>query len=133
MELVRGRLPGRNSETRSATFTGKVWLDPVFSGDGKVINNVFFEPNARSFWHRHEHGQLLIVTQGLGYVASREGEIFQVKQGDLVYTPPGQIHWHGAGPETCLGHLAISLGATEWLDALTEKDYQAACADWDKP
>ena len=69
MIIVPGHPEGQPSELRGATFTGPVWADPVLpSTDGTAINNVFFPPGARTFWHRHEHGQVLHVLAGSGLI-----------------------------------------------------------------
>lgn len=127
MQVIRGRAAGKGSERREQTFTGMVWLDPVLSAEGLVVNNVFFEPGAHSYWHHHEVGQLLIFTHGAGYVTNREGEVCAVRAGDVVYTPAGEVHWHGAGPDTYMHHLAVSLGSTVWLEEVSAEHYRSAC------
>ena len=75
MKINRGREAGTQSERRSETFTGEVWADPVLPSTGNVmINSVFFAPGARTHWHRHEAGQILVVTSGQGRVYSRDGK-----------------------------------------------------------
>src|SRR5215475_11446504 len=65
MKINRGREAGAASELRTATFTGEVWGDPVLpETDGVLINNVFFAPSARTHWHTHHQGQILVVTGG---------------------------------------------------------------------
>lgn len=125
MQVIRGRA-GKQSEKRGETFTGTVWADSVFKDADITVNNVFFEPKARTFWHRHEVGQLLIITHGAGYVASRDGEAHSVRAGDTVYFPAGEVHWHGAGPNSYMLHIAISLKNTEWLEEVSDEDYQKA-------
>jgi quercetin dioxygenase-like cupin family protein len=89
-----------------------------------MVNAVFFPPGGRTHWHRHERGQVLLVTAGRGYVQVRDGEGTWVAAGDVVHFPPGEEHWHGAGPESYLLHTAISLGTTEWLEAVSPADYE---------
>ena len=127
MRVTRGREADKTSELRGPTFTGDVWAEPVLAtGDGVTVNTVFFTPRARTHWHHHEHGQVLLVTHGRGYVQVRGGEGTWVRAGDTVWFPPGEEHWHGAGPETWMAHNAISLGATEWLDPVTDEDYDGS-------
>ncbi len=124
MKINRGRETGLPSERRSHNFTGAVWADPVLQSTGDVmINSVFFSPQARTFWHRHEGGQILYVTSGQGRVYARDGRGGTIGVGDTVYIPPGEEHWHGADSDTYLVHLAISLGASEWLDEVTDLEY----------
>jgi quercetin dioxygenase-like cupin family protein len=124
MRIIRGRDAGTPSENRTETFTGTVWGDPVLAGDGDVaVNSVFFAPGARTYWHRHERGQVLHVTSGEGRVYSRDGNGGTIRAGDTVYIPAGEEHWHGAGGTTYLVHLAVSLGKTEWLTPVTDEEY----------
>lgn len=68
---------------------------------------VAFEPGSRTSWHNHLAGQYLVVTSGMGWIQAR-GEKKQVIQaGDVVWTPPGVFHWHGATTTQSLRHLAI--------------------------
>ena len=125
MKINRGREAGLKSEQRSATFTGEVWADPVLEQTGGVmINSVFFATGARTYWHRHEHGQVLYVTSGQGRVYARDGVGGTIRAGDTVWIPPGEEHWHGAGSDSYLVHLAVSLGKSEWLDEVSEEDYE---------
>jgi quercetin dioxygenase-like cupin family protein len=129
MQVARGRLEGKGSELRTKTFTGKVWLDPMVAAEGLLLNNVFFEPGARTFWHRHAGGQILMVSQGHGYVVTREGEQASVRGGDVVHSPAGEVHWHGADADTFMLHLSVSLGATEWLEEVSAEEYAAVLRD----
>jgi quercetin dioxygenase-like cupin family protein len=127
MKVTRGHEAGMASDQRGPTFTGTVWADPVMATtDGVTINTVFFPPGARTHWHRHERGQVLLVTHGQGHVQVRDGEGTVVGPGDAVWSPAGEEHWHGASAETYLTHTAISLGVTEWLEEVTEDDYRAS-------
>jgi quercetin dioxygenase-like cupin family protein len=126
MKIVRGRHDGPASERTGTTFTGRVWGDVVMEAtDGVLINSVLFEPAARTDWHRHERGQVLHVTSGQGRIATRDGEAATIRAGDTVFFSPGEEHWHGAGADTYLVHLAISLGDTDWLEPVTDEQYRA--------
>lgn len=126
MHVAHGRAAGRPSEQRTATFTGTVHLDPVMSAPGMMINTVVFTPGARTFWHSHPGGQLLVVTAGRGIVASRAGEVHLVGAGDLVWAEPGEEHWHGACHDSLMTHTAVSHGSTEWHDEVSGPQYAAA-------
>jgi quercetin dioxygenase-like cupin family protein len=126
MRIARGRTDAP-SEKRSETFTGGVWADPVLPpADGIVVNDVFFEPGARTHWHTHEVAQVLYVLAGEGRVQSRDGSGFALTAGDTVHIPAGEEHWHGASPASYLLHLAVSVGQTRWLEPVGDDDYQAA-------
>jgi quercetin dioxygenase-like cupin family protein len=124
MKINHGREAGTSSEQRTATFTGEVWGDPVLpETDGVLINNVFFAPGARTHWHTHHQGQVLVVTAGEGRARARDGSGGELAAGDVVWIPPGEEHWHGAGPDSYMLHLAISLGGHDWLDPVTDEEY----------
>jgi quercetin dioxygenase-like cupin family protein len=124
MRITSGRASGKQSERRQDTFTGEVWGDPVLlDADGLTVNNVFFAPGARTHWHAHERGQVLHVLGGEGRAGLRGGEPQPIRAGDVVFFEPGEEHWHGAAQGSYVLHLAISLGATDWLEPVTDADY----------
>lgn len=123
MLTSRGRATGKPAEVRTATFTGTVYLDPVLRGGDAAVNDVTFTPGARTFWHSHPGGQLLIVKAGLGIVATRAGEVSIVRAGDVIWAVPDEEHWHGALADSLLTHLAVSLGATQWHGEVSGVDY----------
>src|SRR5579862_7392868 len=124
MRVARGRAKGALSEERGPTFTGRVWADPVLAAeDGVMVNGVFFEPGARTHWHKHEVAQILHVTGGEGRLQSRDAGGSRLTAGDVAHIPAGEEHWHGAGPETYLLHVAVSIGGTDWLEAVTDDEY----------
>ncbi|MBO0807021.1 MAG: cupin domain-containing protein, partial [Actinobacteria bacterium] len=110
---------------RGSQFTGTVFPYLTLpSTDGVVINNVNFTPGARTFWHSHERGQILLVTAGRGLIQAKGGPVHVLRAGDTVWAPPGEAHWHGAAPGSYLVHTAISLGTTEWAGAVTNAEYR---------
>ncbi|EGI78134.1 cupin 2 barrel domain-containing protein [Hylemonella gracilis ATCC 19624] len=90
---------------------------------------VTFEPGARTNWHTHPLGQLLIVTSGKGWTQCEHGERVEVNAGDSIWCPPGHKHWHGATDATAMSHIAITemLGgkAVDWLEPVSEAQYLA--------
>lgn len=115
---------GAPTEQRAATFTGTVYADALLDGtDGAAVTSVFFAPGARTFWHSHEHGQVLHVLEGRGVVGTGAGAPQPIGAGDVVWAAPGEVHWHGGGPDSMLLHLAVSLGHTTWLGPVTDDDY----------
>lgn len=127
MIIIRGGDSAAPSERRGTTFTGEVWAQPVLPGtDGVLVNTIVFTPGARTFWHRHERGQILQVLAGFGLVCSRGGQPQCLRVGDTVWVPPGEQHWHGASPDSFMSHTAISLGRTEWDEEVAAGDYAAA-------
>jgi quercetin dioxygenase-like cupin family protein len=126
MQIAR-RDAGVPSERREAAehVTGVSWADPVLAGGGLSVYHVFFEPQARTYWHTHDRGQVLLVTSGEGIVRSRDGSGGTIAVGDTVFIDPDEEHWHGAAPDSYMLHIAISLGAPVWLDAVTDEEYGA--------
>jgi quercetin dioxygenase-like cupin family protein len=90
---------------------------------------VTFEPGARTHWHTHPLGQTLIVTAGAGRVQAEGGPVRDVRPGDVIWFPPGERHWHGAGPDTAMTHIAITESengkAVDWLEPVTDAEYGA--------
>jgi len=111
-------------------FTGSVRVDPLFEAPepGRMRGaSVSFEPGARSNWHTHPLGQTLIVTAGLGYVQSWGGPMRVIRPGDVVCCPADEKHWHGAGPNSAMTHLAIQEAldgkVVDWLEKVSDEQY----------
>jgi 4-carboxymuconolactone decarboxylase len=113
-------------------FTGGVRVemlfearDPSHAGGGSVT----FEPGARTAWHSHPRGQILIVTAGTGRVQRWGDPVDEIRVGDVVRIPAGQKHWHGASPQAGMTHIAISEhrdGTTvEWMEQVSDEQYHA--------
>jgi quercetin dioxygenase-like cupin family protein len=119
------------------TFTGDAWFDVVARGEGESrvrVNIVRFAPGARNAWHAHAVGQTIHVTDGVGRIQARGGEMLTIRPGDSIHTPPGEWHWHGAAPDRFMTHLAIweapGDGAeTEWGDLVTDEEYGTGPAE----
>jgi quercetin dioxygenase-like cupin family protein len=121
-------------KTPAENFTGEVYLDPIFNGDGTsqlVVGLVRFTPGARTNWHSHANGQLLRCTDGVGLVVTRDGTAIRLRAGDTAWTPAGEQHWHGASGNSMMCHYAIldaagEADATTWLEPVTDEQYTAA-------
>jgi quercetin dioxygenase-like cupin family protein len=114
------------------TFTGDVWVDPITRGLPPSRLNVavvHFTPGARSAWHTHDGGQTLYVTEGRGLVQVRGHDGVELHAGDVVFTPDGEAHWHGATPHDLMTHLSITEGAPHWGDHVTDEEYAAASSE----
>lgn len=116
-------------------FTGTVRIDPLFQANEPTRASgayVTFEPCARSAWHTHPLGQVLIVNAGVGRVQRWGGPVEELRAGDVVWTPPGVKHWHGASPTTAMTHLAVQEQLdgknVEWMEKVTDEQYGAAPA-----
>ena len=113
-------------------FTGTVRIDPLFpvSAPARAAGNaVTFEPGARTAWHTHPLGQVLIVTAGCGRAQTAGGLVEVIRPGDVIVFAPGEKHWHGGAPTTAMTHIAVqeALDGTsvEWLEKVSDADYQA--------
>jgi quercetin dioxygenase-like cupin family protein len=111
-------------------FTGAVRVDPLFPANAPSRVSgalVTFEPGARSAWHTHPVGQVLIVTAGRGLVQQWGGPAEEIRPGDVVRIPPSVKHWHGASPSTDMSHIAIqeALGGrnVDWLEQVSDGQY----------
>lgn len=115
-----------------ANITGSVTVDPIYAPNDHTPNSgglVTFEPGARSAWHTHPAGQTLIVTAGTGWVQEEGGAKRVVRPGDVVWTPPGIKHWHGATAENGMSHIAITNmrdgKGVEWMEKVADEQYAA--------
>jgi len=112
-------------------FTGTVRVDPLFQAPEPARvggASVTFEPGARTAWHTHPLGQILIVTAGRGWAQHEGGPIEEIRPGDVIWFAPGEKHWHGATPTTAMTHIAIqeSLNGkpVDWLEKVGEDQYR---------
>lgn len=125
-----GAQPSR--EAPAENFTGSVRVDPLFQAtaparaSGSLIK---FEPGARTAWHTHPLGQILIVTAGTGRVQRWGDPVEEIRQGDVVWIPPGQKHWHGATPNTSMAHIAIveqlDSKSVAWMEKVSDAQFGA--------
>lgn len=120
----------RGEITTSNNFTGKVWVNIMGAADTTLharFGNVTFGPEARTNWHSHPGGQILLITEGEGYYQAKGQPCRLLRKGDVVEIPPNVVHWHGAGPDGEFAHMAISLNTDEggavWSGPVTEEEY----------
>ena len=129
MKITRS---GSNASAKGPSdwFTGTVRIDALFAAEAGARaagNTVTFEPGARTAWHTHPLGQVLIVTFGLGRAQREGGPIEEIRPGDVVRFEPGEKHWHGASPTTAMSHIAIQEALdgkpVDWLEHVTDAQY----------
>jgi 4-carboxymuconolactone decarboxylase len=113
-------------------FTGSVRIDPLFKANDPLHasgGRVSFEPAARTVWHTHPYGQILIVTAGSGWVQQWGSPIEEIRPGDVVRIPPALKHWHGATATTGMTHIALQEQlddkAVEWMEKVSDEQYHA--------
>lgn len=122
---------GRTAHGPADWFTGDVLIDGLREADDQSAigcAHVRFSPGARTAWHSHPRGQTLYVTDGIGLVAYRGGEVVEIRPGDVVYIEPGEEHWHGATPDRFMAHVAMQEADEQgevvtWLEHVTDEEY----------
>ena len=123
----RGEKGSGEMFTGNAYNTGLVDPDSILT---TAVGNVYFEPGARSNWHSHPAGQILIITDGVGYHQIEGKPIEVIKKGSVVKCPPNVRHWHGASAEVGLQQLYIvpntEKGIVNWNEAVTDDIYKSA-------
>ncbi|GAB4064081.1 cupin domain-containing protein [Ancylobacter sonchi] len=113
-------------------FSGTAAVTPLFPGNaethatGGLVN---FTPGARTAWHTHPAGQMLIITSGRGWVQEEGRERIVVRAGDVVWIPVGVKHWHGATASDAMAHIALSYmkdgNNVTWMEQVTDEQYAA--------
>lgn len=112
-------------------FTGTTYLT-MLSGRDDVFNapigSVTFEPGARTNWHKHSGGQILLVTAGEGRYQERGDSLVVIKKGDVVRIAPDVEHWHGASPDSWFAHISLETNIPDnqvtWLEQVTDEQYK---------
>ena len=126
------RIGTRPSATGPAEwFTGTVRIDTFLQplAPARAVGaSVTFEPGARTAWHTHPLGQILLITAGCGWAQREGGPVEEVHPGDAVWFSPGERHWHGATATTAMTHIAIQEQldgkAVDWEELVSEKQYR---------
>jgi quercetin dioxygenase-like cupin family protein len=110
-------------------FIGNAWLHQMVASDSlntTQVGSVTFEKGARTKWHVHPGGQILLATRGIGYYQEKDRPKRLLQKGDVVKCPPNVPHWHGASNDHEFIQIAITntaMGATVWLQQVTEEEY----------
>lgn len=115
-----------------ANFSGHVVVDPLFPATDETratTGLVAFAPGARTAWHTHPAGQLLIVTVGKGWVQEEGQPRREINPGDVVWIPADVKHWHGATDSNGMSHVAVSYMRdgknVDWMELVTDEQYNA--------
>lgn len=112
-------------------FVGKAWLSSLVVADSvntNAVGVVTFEPGARTNWHLHPAGQIVIALSGTGYYQEEDHPKEILRKGDVVKCPQDIPHWHGAGPDEEFVQMAITgrqNGPTLWMHAVSDEQYLA--------
>jgi quercetin dioxygenase-like cupin family protein len=112
-------------------FTGTAWLNSLIQADSlnqNAVGSVTFEPGARTKWHSHPAGQIILALDGIGYYQEKGSGKLILKKGEVVKCPANTPHWHGASTNSKFIQIAITgreKGETTWLEAVTDEEYNA--------
>jgi quercetin dioxygenase-like cupin family protein len=118
-----------------ARATPAAWLQELHKADALLNANIAvaeFLPNTRLAWHNHPGGQILLITDGVGYYQEKGKPKQIVRAGDVIRCEPGVEHWHGGSVESGLTYVAISpaqKGGTVWGEAVADADYLGPAVD----
>ena len=128
--ILNSIFPRGEKVVASNNFNGTVWLNRFISPSDSldcIVALVTFQPRVRTNWHTHPGGQILIVTEGVGYYQEKDKPRQIIHKGDVVKCPPGVTHWHGASPNGEFAHLVVApdteKGEVTWLLKVTEEEY----------
>jgi len=120
MKVIRN---GEGESKEGTTFTNTAYLNPLLQAQregGVKFTIVTFENGALTHWHEHPGEQILYILEGEGRVGNDQEEI-SVATGDLIYTGPGEKHWHGAAPGKSMTHISVTtVGPPIWYDEAPE-------------
>ena len=112
-------------------FTGEVRVTQLYPANNKMRSSggkVTFQPGARSNWHTHPVGQVLLVTEGVGRTGEWGKPVQEIRAGDVIVCPAGVKHWHGAAPDSAMTHISICEETepgkvVEWLEKVSDDQY----------
>jgi quercetin dioxygenase-like cupin family protein len=132
MEVINNQIFPQGEKITNQNFTGTAYLKMLIEADNvnpTAVGNVTFEAGARTKWHLHPGGQILLVTDGIGYYQEKGQSKKILHKGDVVKCLPNTPHWHGASSDSRFVQVAVTnnhLGATVWLEEVTDEVYLAA-------
>ncbi len=115
----------------NSNFSGTVYLNSLVENDNlndTRVGNVTFAPGARSHWHSHPGGQILMVTNGTGFYQEKGSPKTILRKGDVIKCPPNVAHWHGAINNDIFIQLSITRsdkGPTLWLQPVSDDEYNS--------
>ena len=115
-----GQQAGRGRGNFGANFTGKI---AVADSSDMRMSRIRFEAGARTNWHTHSAGQILLVEEGRGRLYEQGGDIVELRPGQPVLTKPNVLHWHGAAPDSHALQFSVYSGDLKWAEAVSDDEY----------
>jgi quercetin dioxygenase-like cupin family protein len=114
-------LVGSSYAQNAPLFTGK---SVVMDGKDLSAARRSFEAGARTYWHSHDNGQLLLVEDGRMRTQKKGGPVRELGKGESDYAGPKIVHWHGAVPGQALVQINVGFGGeTRWMEQVTDAEY----------
>jgi quercetin dioxygenase-like cupin family protein len=104
----------------ASNFTGTITVGETAA---MRMSRIRFEAGARTHWHLHSTGQLLLVEEGAGRLQELGDRMVELRVGQPVYTKPNVKHWHGASPNEAVVQFSVYSGTLEWLEPVSDADY----------
>jgi len=120
----------KGEKITNANFVGTAYLQPLIDADSlnsNSVGSVTFEAGARSKWHTHPAGQILLAIDGVGYYQEKGKPKQILRKGDAIKCPADIPHWHGASADTAFVQVAITgreKGETVWLEEVSDEEYR---------
>ncbi|HWK99866.1 MAG TPA: cupin domain-containing protein [Parapedobacter sp.] len=127
--ISREPIFAKGEKITNDNFTGTAWLNNLVDADSlnqNAVGSVTFEPGARTNWHTHPAGQIILALDGVGYYQEQGNPKVTLRKGDVVKCPAGIPHWHGASTDTAFVQVAVTgreHGETVWLAPVTDEEY----------
>lgn len=126
-----GKIFPKGMKLPNEWFTGNAFITPLVARDENndySIGSITFEPGARTNWHTHPRGQVLIVTDGVGIYKEKGKPAEFIRKGSVMNCPNDLEHWHGASKDHEMTHIAITNYKGEkqvsWLNPVTDEEYR---------
>ena len=129
-QLIPESIFPRGAKITNDNFKGTAYLKMLMDADSlnpTSVGDVTFAPGARTKWHMHPGGQILLVIDGVGYYQEKGQAKKILRKGDVIKCPTNIPHWHGASADTTFVQIAITnrhLGETVWLHEVTDNEYK---------
>ncbi|GGF43282.1 MULTISPECIES: cupin domain-containing protein [Echinicola] len=131
-EIQQSLVFPKGQKIKNSNFTGTAYLEMLVDADSinqNSVGSVTFEPGARTNWHSHPNGQIILAIDGEGYYQEKGSPKRILRKGETVKCPANTPHWHGASAESQFIQVAITSrrsGPTEWLDQVSDREYNAS-------
>jgi quercetin dioxygenase-like cupin family protein len=121
--LLAGLIFAASAQQPNSNFTGNITR--LQENPPGQITYIHFDAGARTKWHIHEKGQLVLVEEGVALAQEKGGPIVELHAGEVIWCPPGVAHWHGAAPDKAGTQYNVTRGTIKWLDEVTDTEYTA--------